>query len=190
MYLRKLMVVGIVSFIPVVSAAKDLRSGVEGDQSKIELFAAKNGAVIVKSFEEVGGLSGLYSTSLKVEAREFIDASTGKREMGVAVEVRKDEGRFDKDHTSYVDYDELDSLLAGIKYIKTIGRDTVKFNDFEAGYKTRGGLSVATFTSVKGILVAVKSGRIGGVTSYYNLDDLPKLAELISKAKARLDAAK
>ena len=126
-------------------------------------------------------------TSVEVESKEFTDASTGKKEYGITVTV-KSNSRFEKESTSYIDYDEIDSLLKGIAYIAKIDKTTTKLAAFQADYKTKGDLIVSTFSTSQGKVEAgVQSGRFGGTLAYLSLSDLDEFGKLITKAKEMLD---
>jgi len=156
-------------------------------RTKLENFQAKTGSVLIKNFSEIGNLTHL--GELTVTSWEFVDAQTVKKEYGIGIEV-KESGRLEREDRAYVDYDEIDSLLAGIDYIAKINRDQSKLKNFEAHYTTKGDLDVATFSSRERIEAVVSAGRIGRVSVYLPLDKLQKFRQMIVDAKAALDAAK
>lgn len=158
--------------------------------TKLETFQAKTGAVIIKGYTEVGQLRGIGGT-VGVIGMEFTDAQTGRKEQGVVIEV-KESGRLERESRSYVDYDEIDSLLKGIDYISKIDPAVSKLSNFEAAYRTRGDFAVTTFsdTTSGGISVAITSGKIGRASMYIKLAESPTFRTLITEAKAKLDAAK
>ena len=135
-------------------------------QTKLEQFQAKTGTVIIMAFSKVGGLPAQYGASIAVETREFTDASTGSKQFGITIEV-KETGRIERQNTSFIDLDEIESLLKGIDYIAGVDKRVTKLSDFQADYRTKGDFGVSTYSTSKGdIGVAVKSGRYGGVTAY------------------------
>ena len=146
--------------------------------------------VIIRGFEEIGSVYGLYSTSIKVEAKEFVNVSTGKREYGITIKVKKEDGRYDKESTSYIDYDEIKSVISGIDYIAEVDKSKTKFSNFQADYNTKGDFKISTFSTSGKIMVAVSSGHIGSVSAYYNLSSLTEIKTLIAKAKTKIDALK
>lgn len=158
--------------------------------TKLETFQAKTGAVIIKGYTDMGRLRGVGGT-VGVIAMEFTDAQTSRKEQGVVIEVRES-GRLERESRSYIDYDEIDSLLKGIDYISKIEPAVSKLANFEAAYRTRGDFSVTTFSDATsgGISVAITSGRIGRTSIYIKLAELPSFRNLITEAKAKLDAAK
>jgi len=159
-------------------------------KTKLEAFQARTGAVIVMGFSEVGTVQGKYGTSATVESREFTDASTGKKEYGITVEVKK-EGTMESENTSYIDYDEVDSLIKGIDYISRADASVTKLKHFEADYRTKGDLEISTFSSGSGeIQAAVASGTIGGTRAFLSISKLGEFRNLIVNAKAGLDSVR
>ena len=157
--------------------------------TKLESFSAKTGIVIIRAFSNMGNIYGSGSGHVSVDAREFRDASNPKsREYGIAVEV-KEAGRLERENTSYIDYDEIESLIRGIDYIAEIDKSVTSMDNFEAHYKTKGDFSIVTFSSQSGeIKVAVSSGRIGKTTAFLKLSDLSKLKDLVTQARSKIDS--
>jgi hypothetical protein len=158
-------------------------------KTKLQAFEAKTGVVIIRGFSMVGSVSGQYGGSVSVESREFLDASTAKREFGIVVEVKKG-GEVERDNSSYIDYDEIDSLLKGIDYISKVQSSITKLDDFQADYHTKGDFKISTFSARGQTMVAVSSGDIGEVSVFLPLLKLESLRALIANAKAKLDAIK
>ncbi len=175
---------------PLSLHAQNLKDQVPSPKTKLEEFSARTGVVIIRGFEEIGSSYGLYSTSIKVEAKEFVNVLTGEEEYGITIEVKKEDGRYDKESTSYIDYDEIDSLISGIDYIAKVDKSRTKFSNFQADYNTKGDFKISTFSTAGKIMVAVSSGRIGAVSAYYNLSSLTEIRTLIEKAKTKIDTLK
>ena len=81
-------------------------------KTKLEAFVAQDGAVIVQGFSKIGEAKGQYGASVTVESKEFTNASTGNKEYGITVQVQE-KGRLEREHTSYVDMEEIPSLVKG-----------------------------------------------------------------------------
>jgi hypothetical protein len=186
----KYIMIAIVGLASFAANATNLKDEIPAPKTKLEEFSAKTGVVIVRGFEEIGAVSGLYNTSIKVEAKEFVNVSTGKKEYGITIEVKKEDGRYDKESTSYIDYDEISSLISGIDYIAKINKSATKFSSFQADYNTKGDFKISTFSAGEEIMVAIESGRIGPVTAFYNISSLPEIRDVIEKAKTRIDSLK
>ena len=106
--------------VPALSIAQQA-----GDQekakTKLEAFVAQDGVVVIRGFSKVGDIRGQFGSSLVVETKEFTNAGSGKREHGITVQV-KEAGRLERDHTSFVDFDEIPSLLKGLEYIGKVDK--------------------------------------------------------------------
>lgn len=158
-------------------------------QTKLELFQAKTGSVVIKNFSEIGNLRGLGGT-LTVQAWELIDAQTSKKEYGITIEV-KESGRLEQEGRAFVDYDEIGSLLKGMDYVSSIDPTIKHLKHFQADYRTVGELRISVFNDSDGkIMAGVTVGRIGSVSAYYDMEAFAALRKLITDAKATLDAIK
>ena len=178
---------------PLSLNAQNLKDQVPSPKTKLEEFSARTGVVIIRGFEGIGSIQGLYSTSINVEAKEFVNVSTGTREYGITIEVKKEDGKYDKKNTSYIDYDEIESLISGIDYIAKVDKSSTKFSNFQADYNTKGDFKISTFSSPSSldkIMVAVSSGHFGGVTAYFKISSLAEIKIIIEKAKTRIDTLK
>jgi len=144
---------------------------------------------MIKGFSTVGQVRGQGIVS--VDAREFRDASSPKTGVyGVAIEV-KESGRLERASRSFIDQDEIDSLVSGINYISKISKSVTIMKDFEAQYRTKGDFSITVFSDSSGGLgVAVASGRIGKTSAFLKLGDLDQLKVLILEAKKAIEEAK
>jgi hypothetical protein len=169
-----------------ISAQTPKPSPAPEEGTKLEKFQARTGAVIIKGYTRVGFVTGTGGRA-SVLSMEFTDAQSSRKEKGIVIEVTES-GRLERSNRSYIDYDEIDSLVQGIDYIGKIQGSVTTQANFEASYKTRGDFSVTTFNTSSGDLnVAVTSGRIGQASVYLELGDLPKFRDLIVQAKAKLE---
>ncbi|UHG93269.1 hypothetical protein [Spirosoma oryzicola] len=159
-------------------------------KTKLESFIAQDGIVLVTSFSTIGTVQGLYDSSVIIQSQEVANPTSGRKEHGITIEV-KQSGRIEREHTSYVDYDEIESLLKGLDYIDKIDKSSVKLDDFQADYKTKGDLKFTTYTSKGGeIKLSITSGRIGSTNSYHNKSDIASVRNLLVTAKTKLDSIK
>lgn len=177
----------LVSSVGLAQEATDTSKRVAA--TKLEAFSARTGVVLIKGFTTIGMVGGGRG-SVSVDARELRDAgNTKSREFGITMEV-KESGRLERENISYIDADEIDSLLRGIDYISKIESSVTTLGNFEAVYKTKGDFSITTFSYNGEINVAVTSGRIGATKAFLSLSDLTRLKTYIVEARAKLDAAK
>lgn len=157
--------------------------------TKLEAFSARTGIVLVKGYTTLGTVNGMGRVSIDV--REFRDASNPKSaQYGVAFEV-KESGRLERENTSFIDEDEIDSLIRGLDYISKIDRSVTTFGNFEAHYRTKGDLSLVVFSGRGGeISLAVSSGRIGRTQAFLKLADIEQIRSLLGEAKKSIASAK
>jgi hypothetical protein len=159
-------------------------------KTKLEAFDAQEGVVIVQGFSRIAELRGPLGGSVIVQAQEFTNPTSGKRESGITIEV-KESGRLERENRSFVDYEEIGPLLKGMDYISKIDKSVTKLADFQADYRTKGGLRISVFSGSHGeVMAAVHSGTIGGLSTFLKFSDLAALQAHISAAKDRLDAVK
>jgi len=159
-------------------------------KTRLQAFEAQTGVVIIKGLSRIGSVSSQNGGTVSVESREFIDAGTGRREFGIVVDVKK-VGDTEVENSSYIDYDEIESLLSGIDYISKVQRSVTKLDDFEAVYHTNGDFKISTFSTLKNrTVVAVSSGEPNEIIVLLPFPKLDDLRALIASAKAKLDAIK
>jgi hypothetical protein len=183
----ELILITLLATAPVCLCAEQ-KSEPGAPKTKLQAFEALSGAVIIKGYSEIGSVAGMGQVS--VDAKEFTNASTRRSEYGITIEV-KESGRLQREDTSFIDYEEIESLLAGIDYVKDIKRDITRLRGFEAVYRTKGDFSITVFSSSSGkIEAAVSSGRIGRATAFFSLEKLDSLRALIVEAKNALDNVK
>ncbi len=181
----------LVLLFSVPAFSKNLKDSGPQPKTKIEQFSITTGVVIIRGFQTIGSVQGMHGTSINVEAKEFTNVAVGKKEYGITVEVKKEDGRYDKEHKSYIDYDEISSLINGINYIAKVKTDVTSLHNFQADYSTKGDLKISTFNTSGGrLMAAVSSGNIGGVGAYFNISDLEKVKALIVQAKEKIDSIK
>lgn len=189
--MKKILVAASLSvLISIPALAQNLKDAAPQAKTKLERFSAKTGAVIIRGFHKIGSVEGLYSTIVNIEAKEFTNVADGVKQYGITIEAFEEDGRYDKKHTSFIDYDEIDSLIKGIEYISKVKASVTKLENFQADYSTRGDLNISTFSSGNKIKAAVTSGNVGGVRTYFKIEDLEKVKNLIKQAKAKIDEIK
>jgi hypothetical protein len=109
----------------------------------LETFEAQTGKVIVKGAGQIGSLA-VDQLNIVVIGKESLDASTGSKQYGMAVEVLANDQPLWK---KLVDYDEMDSLLNGLDYLAKIDYKATGQPTFVASYVTKSGFRVGAFTS-------------------------------------------
>lgn len=157
--------------------------------TKIEAFSAKTGIVIIKGYSTVSRIYG--QGEVKVDAREVRDASNpGLAVYGLEIEV-KESGRLERVSRSFIDLDEVDSLVRGLDYISKVTSAVTPLKNFEAQYRTKDDLAVTVYTGPAGQLsLAVESGRVVRVSAFFDLVNLERLKNHIVEAKRILESAR
>jgi hypothetical protein len=179
----------LISVLAAFPTSAQQPSSEQSPKTKLETFSAQTGSVIIQGFTTIGVLHGEYG-SVTVTAKEFTNATSGKKEHGIMIEVRE-AGRIEREHRSFIDFDEIEPLMKGIDYVAKVDRSATKLQEFQADYRTKGELEITTFSNSDGsISAAVKSGRIGGATAFLKLQDLQRLRELIIASKTKLEAVR
>ncbi len=157
--------------------------------TKIEAFSVKTGVVMIKGMSTIATVGGM--GTLAIDVREFRDASAPKNvQYGLAMEV-KESGRLERENRSFIDEDEIESLVRGLEYISKIDRSVTSLSGFEAQYRTKGDFSITTYSDKSGgIKLAVSSGRIGKTTAFLKLADAEVIKNYLIAAQTVIASAK
>jgi len=94
--------------------------------------------------------------------------------------------RYDSAVPSYVDFDEIVPLLEGLDAIAQGDPLSSDFSDFEAHYRTRGGMRITTFSSGGSVKPGISSGAFGRVTAFFDQSSLEEFVELLRLAREKL----
>ena len=128
-------------------------------------------------------MRGPLGSSVVVRSQEFTNAATGEREYGLSLEVRE-RSRLEREHTSFVDYDEIAPLAKALDHLTKLDNTATSFNRFQADYRTHGEVQVTTYTTDASAVVAaaVTCGSLERATALLNLADLDTLRLLVDTA--------
>ena len=155
--------------------------------TKIEIFEAQTGVIIVRGSVLVGIMSAQTGT-VSVRAKESTEPSLGAKEYGIAVGLQ--EGGRPED-TTMVDYDELDSFLNGVDYIRKANHSMTPLPDYDVGYTTTGWLRLIVYTSIKRpgtTQIALQSRHTNRTRILLSDDQLAEFQNLIRQAKRKIDS--
>lgn len=153
----------------------------------LETFEAQTGVILVQGTMLIGSVSA-DAGMVSVGCKETKDAGTGRKESGLAIQVREGEARTD---TTIVDYDEVDSLLNAIDYLSRADYRVTTLPAFDVVYMTKAGLRIATYSSSRSpgtIKVAVQSSQINRTRVVLAPQQFAQFQSLIQQAKGKLDA--
>lgn len=154
--------------------------------TKLEAFQARTGTVIIRGYSTAGSIRGL-GANVSVDARVFKDASDLQKPVtGISVSI-KETTRLERESISFIDSEEIQSLLDGIDYISKASSEITPLEKFEVEFRTNGDFRVIVFNDSKGEMsVALSSGRVGRTTSYLKVSDLAEFKKLILAAQAKI----
>jgi hypothetical protein len=162
-----------------------------GPLTKLEDFNARWEAVIVRGSTHIPSTVTARNGTADVDAIDLRDESNGSRATGVVVELRDanhlaDEGRV------FIDYEEIDPLIAAWDRVARTDDTITKLNNFESHYRSRGDMEISVFRQTPGgaVAAAISGGVCSRVRLLLSLDELTKLRWMIVQAKARLDEIK
>jgi hypothetical protein len=173
---------------PVESLAQSLIAPAV-PRTKMEALEARPGAVIVRSFAEIGRITYYKGDALIVEARELANLLTGEKQAGIAVILGEpDQPAAGK--VALIDEDEVPALLKAIDAMGGLNHSTTTFEDFHATYRTKGDFTISILGSPEGAVVSLSSGEVWRTTSPFTVGDLTSIRDLIIGAKAKLDLIK
>ncbi len=178
------MVIGV--GLPASSVAQGCVEA-EEPPTKLEAFMAQDGAVVIRGSSRVGAVRGEPGSLVTVASKEVTNAGTGERAHGIAVEVRKLDRR-EPDRISYVDFDEIPPLLSGLEYIARVDKSATSLDQFEAEYRTKGGLVVAMYNTSGGMKAAVSTGLVATATAELEFADLLRFRQILQSAYDGLKA--
>jgi hypothetical protein len=180
-----------ISMILVVYASWFIGNGLSAQdtnapRTNIEAFEAQTGTVIVRGSANIGMIEGQTGT-VTVRCKESTEHGSGRKEYGIAVELR--EGNHAEDVTT-VDYEELDTFLNGLDKLGKASHTVTSLPNFDVLYTTGGGLRADVYTSDKragAIQAALQSSRVNKVRILLTVDQLAHFRSLVQQAKSRLD---
>jgi hypothetical protein len=184
--LLSLLVAGLAT--PLWAQSEDPMTETGLPRTKLEALAAQEGAVIIRGFSRIGEVRGPLGSSVVVRSQEFTNGATGEREYGLTLEVRE-RSRLEREHTSFVDYDEIAPLLRALEQLTKLDNTATSFNRFQADYRTHGEVQVTTYSTDASAIVAaaVTCGGLERATALLNLADLDTLRSLVDAARVEID---
>ncbi|MDR3405561.1 MAG: hypothetical protein P4L99_23905 [Chthoniobacter sp.] len=173
-----------------IANAEQPADGQQQAKTKLEQFQAKTGSVIIMGIGPVGNIQAEAGAGVEIEVREFTDAASGAKQSGVVIKVSEAGDRM-RGVSSYVDFDEVESLIKGVDYISGLNKGVTKLPAFQADYRTRGDVDISTFTT-KGneMSAAIKVGSFSSATAFITLAELSQFRKLLQSSLTALQAIK
>lgn len=156
-------------------------------RTKLEAFDDRYGTVVLKGFTQINSIE---VPRVRVDAVELRDIARATRVTGIVL-VLVGGGERPEENRAFIDYDELDGLLAGIDSVSRVNETMTKLAGFEGKYRTLGDFEINVFRQTRsGNAVSLTTGVCDQVRVTMSLDELTKVKALIVEAKAKLDEAK
>ena len=155
-------------------------------KTELGQFEAGIGVVIVKSTGDIGSVTAAGGVSVK--CRESLDTSSGLKRQGLIITIAV---TGDQTDTSIIDYDELDSLLSALDYLKSVNWSVTTLGSFDAFYTSRDGLRVAVYGNQRrldNLGISLQSYHALRARVSFSPDQLAQFRGLIQQGKAKLDA--
>jgi hypothetical protein len=165
-------------------AVDDALSCTNAPKTQLEALACQTGIVLIKGLGDVGSVPVEHGT-VTIYCLRYLAPDVHQGAAGLEVKVKLASGSCH----AFIDYDEIDHLLAAINQLAHADKKINGLPSFEAVYKTRDELRLATFNIVDGLTesLAASISRPGFPTVPLTLNQLTQLAALIEQAKATLD---
>jgi bifunctional DNA-binding transcriptional regulator/antitoxin component of YhaV-PrlF toxin-antitoxin module len=161
-------------------------------RTRLEEIQDRLGQVILKGFMNIGEINGR-NGSAEVSAVELRSTAESNRASGLVIEIT--EARQSAIQIqSFIDYEEIDPLIAGLDATYRANDTITKMPNFSASYRTRDDFGIVVFKQTRSGLAARlesttinETGGIERVAIVITLDELNRLRGLILEAKQRLD---
>jgi hypothetical protein len=150
-----------------------------------EVYNSVSDAVLLKGSTSIGMLNNQIHFPVEVRAERLMNLQTTNTLYAVSLRTRVARQQMQVD---YIDYDELDGLIRGIQLISQAGHASVPMDNFEAVFRTRGGLSILKVSNGDKITILMKHSDPGeGVNELapFVLDDLGRY---LTAAKSKIDS--
>lgn len=177
--------------LPILLLAQgNAKDKIELPSTKMEEAKRVKGSIVIKSYEKIGSnLSGKYSHTLEVDVFEFHNIKTKDKIYGLKIEV-DDGDKYNSASSSFIDYEEIGSLISGLNYISGVTINPSKLKNYEAMYNTNGGLSITNFNSSSGNMIAISVGSYNAKAVYLDPANLKDFQKLISDGYTKIKSIK
>ena len=154
--------------------------------TRIEALETNRGTVIIRGTTVLGTAPGKVG-AVSVRCKEVIEAGTGRKEYGLAIELANPEGY---EETTFVDYEELDPLLGAIDYLNKVDWSITSLSSFDAVFTTKAGLRVSAFSARRTdtIEFALRSNRGSNLRVLLAREHMAQFRSLIDQGKRTLES--
>ena len=153
-------------------------------KTQLEALACLPGIVLIKGLGDAGSVP-LERATITVFCLRYLAPDVHQGAAGLDVKVKLTNCFFH----AFVDYDEIDHLLIAVQQLAHADKKIAALPSFEAVYKTRDELRLATYNIVDGPTesLAASISRPGFPNVTMTMTQLGQFSALIEQAKATLD---
>jgi len=168
-------------------------------KTHLQAMCEQKGALIIGGYTDVGTVQREDGSFVRITAAEFTNSVTNAKESGLLIYVHQTApgGGGSLETRSFIDQDELDSLLSSLDAMSKLDKTTTSLNDFEAHFRTRGDLEISSIddngvreVSFHGVEISSSSGQIIWATIRLPLARLAEVQQYLATAKQLIDKDK
>jgi hypothetical protein len=168
-------------------------------KTKLEAAATQKNVLVVIGYTDIGETApGDDGSAVRVTAVEVTNSSTQVKEYGLIVTVHQSKGLpTEREAKCYLDYDELDPLIAAVGDLSKIDHTATTLSEVEARYRTKGELELANISTTNGRMLAIRAtqviaptNQIVWATARHTLSQAGNFAQFITNGKQTIDRLK
>ena len=151
-----------VFFSSVVFAQENQEQKKSEPATKLEIFLAKKGTLIVKDFYKLGGMTGIFNSDVSFDALFIYEPGKETESIsGLRAKVHEGE-RLEKEEISFLDFEEVESLSKALQYLINLAFQWANEEKeyTEVIFSTKGNFQVGFYQKGKEQNAFVKSGYI------------------------------
>lgn len=177
---------GIAQALPTDTTAAPSAGGEQAESTaQLRAFADAKGVLMIRSFESVGEVMGLYGAMVEVEVCRIFEPISSKKLLGLRIEITNVE---EKSKIGFIDFDEIPGLLGGITYILSFNPASQPLPVWEAMYRTKDDIRLSVFNSEtrNERTATIEIYGFPRMSIYLNTDGLTRLRDLVTKGFEKL----
>lgn len=190
---KKLLILVLFCFSVFILGASLVSAQVKDEEkekelaTKLELFLAEKGKLIIKEFYELGKVAGSYGSKIELTAVVIYEPGReDERVRGLRVEITGT-GEYKRKGTSFLDLEEIEGLSKAIDYMISLSKKwkTIQKNYTEVMFSTQGDFQIGFYQRGIKQKAFSSSGRIGSVSAH--LSTMEKLSSIKAMADKGLN---
>jgi hypothetical protein len=139
---------------------------------------------LVRGTSAIGALSGQLGFPVDIRIERLNLRPTTNTTYAVALRTRLSRTATQVD---YIDYDELEGLIRGLRLIAQADHTIVPMDDFEVVYRVRSGLSVAKISNGNNMTIVIQCGDANSTRNQIAPTVLANFQVLLAAAKNKIE---